>query len=137
MYDYEIKQSPGGLRIKIDPELATELVLILGSILDMARVIRGKAKAVHAARRATDPEDVARRAETYHKRSLEIFARYQEHVDSGSTAKEALQKVRKDFNIGYGDAKDYISQGRKLSKPPKRPKPDRQPAEKPKIEEAA
>ncbi len=129
MYDYEIKQSPGGLRIRIDPELATELVLILGSILDMARVIRGKAKAVRAARRAADPEDLARRAEAFDKRSLEIFVRYQEHVDAGSTAKEALQEVRQEFNIGYGDAKDYLSQGRTLSKP-KRPKPDRQLTEK-------
>lgn len=129
MYEYDIKQAPGGLRIRIDPELAADLVLILGTVLDMARVIRGKAKAAAAARRALDPVDLAAREQMFNTRSLEIFARYQEHVASGSTAKEAFREVKKDFNIGYGDAKIYLTQGRKLSKP-KRPRPDRQPADK-------
>jgi hypothetical protein len=81
--------------------------------------------------------DKARREEAFNTKSIEIFTRYREHVAAGCSDREAVQAVKKDFAIGYGDAKIYLVQGRKLLKPKKRPAADPQPAEIQELKEAA
>ena len=127
--EYQARPTREGVMITIAPELSQELVLVLDALIGMARVIRGKAKAREAARRAQDPADKARREAEFNKKSIEVFTRYQEHISNGCTDREAIQAVKKDFNIGYGDAKIYLVQGRKLMKPKKRPRRDPHEAE--------
>jgi hypothetical protein len=139
MFDIEYQARPTreGVMITISPELTQELILVLDALLGMARVVRGKARAAEAVRRAQDPVDKARREEAFNKKSTEVFTRYQEHIAAGRTKQEAVQDVKNDFSIGYGDAKIYLVQGRKLMKPKKQPRRGPQPAEIQEMKEAA
>jgi hypothetical protein len=135
--EYKARPTREGVMITISPELTQELILVLDALLGMARVVRSKATVIEASRRAKDPVDKARREEAFNKRSIEVLTRYQEHLAAGRTKQEAVQDVKKDFSIGYGDVQIYLVQGRKLTKPKKRPRGDRCEAEIQAMKEAA
>lgn len=134
MFDFDVTLADSGtITMTLSPELATDIVLILTTLVDMARVLRGKSRADRAARRAANPEDRARRQAECDAKALDVLSRYEWHLADGKNKKAALQAVKKDFNIGYDDVQYYLVQGRKLTKPKKgkkRPRADRAEAEK-------
>jgi hypothetical protein len=71
---------------------------------------------------ASDLKDIQRRKIKFKEQSLKIFARYKEHLDNvyHKDKAAALQMIKKDFNIGYGEAKIFITEGRRLEREKKR-----------------
>ncbi len=106
----------GEIRIKCDPELARDLVFVLSALLDVARMMRTKLQ--HARACSTDPTDLEARLKVFNEKSLAIFNRFQSLRDgpcNGDRA-AALQSIKQEFNLGYGEAKIYVIEGRKLLK---------------------
>lgn len=63
-------------------------------------------------------EDLRLRREAFQKESRDIFIRFNEHLNNGCAGDKAkaIQQIKKEFKIGYGDAKICIQEGRRLSK---------------------
>jgi hypothetical protein len=108
----------GKITIKTDPKLAQDLIYALSVLLDLSRAIRSKVIHARAYAAASNKQDIKRRQLEFRKKSSEIFARFQEHLNNGCAGDKAaaLQCIKKDFKLGYGVAQIYVIEGRRLDK---------------------
>jgi hypothetical protein len=108
----------GKITLSADPELAQDLIYGLSILLDLSRAIRAKITHARAYAAATDQKDLDRRRIEFERRSSEIFSKFQVHLNNGCCGDKAkaLQCIKQDFSIGYGDARVYVTEGRRLSR---------------------
>lgn len=108
----------GKITIKTDPKLAQDLIYALSVLLDLSRAIRSKVIHSRAQAAATNKQDIKRRQLAFQKKSSGIFTRFQEHLNNGCAGDKAaaLQCIKKDFKLGYGEAQIYVIEGRRLDK---------------------
>ena len=119
---FTLNVEEGKITIQTSPEMAKDLIYVLSTLLDLSKAIRTKVIYARAIAAASDLEDIQRRQIKFKEQSLKIFARYQEHLCNGCHRDKAaaLQMIKKDFNIGYGEAKIFITEGRRLEREKKR-----------------
>lgn len=108
----------GKITIKADPELAQDLIYILSSLLDLSHTLQAKIIQARAQEAPTNEEDMHKRLHDFQTKSSQVFRRFQEHMNNGCNGNKsiALQGIKKDFNLGYGEAKVYVTEGRRLFK---------------------
>jgi len=112
----------GKITIQTSPEMAKDLIYVLSTLLDLSKAIRTQVIHARAIAAASDHEDVNRRRYQFQKQSMMIYTRYLEHMNNGCYKNKAtaIQMIKKDFNIGYGEAKIFITEGRRLERERKR-----------------
>jgi hypothetical protein len=115
METFEIDYAAGYIRIKTDPDIAKDLIFILSTLLDLSKTLRTK---IHHARalNSVNEEDYKRRRKIFEKESREVFTRFNEHMNNGCNGNRtaAMQIIKKEFKLGYGEAKICIQEGRRL-----------------------
>ncbi len=115
---FSLSAVDGKITIEATPDLAQELIYGLSVLLDLSRAIRAKVIHARAYAAAKDEQDIKRRQLEFKARSSEIFARFQEHMNNGCAGDKAkaLQCIKQDFSLAYGEAKIYVIEGRRLYK---------------------
>jgi hypothetical protein len=111
-----IKQKKGEIRIKANPQIAQDLTFILSHLLDFSRILRVR---INYARSQNNNEEFYKKARTeFELKSKTIFTKFNEHLNNGCAGDKAkaIQCIKKDFQLGYGEAKIHITEGRRLSK---------------------
>lgn len=115
---FSVDATTGKITIETEPDLANDLVYALSVLLDLSRHIRAK---VHHARfyaEANNQQDTKLRQNEFKKRSAEIFNKFQDHMNNGCDGDKAaaLQCIKTDYQLGYGEAKIYVTEGRRLQR---------------------
>lgn len=115
---FTLRHQDGKIMISVDPEIATDLIYALNTLLDLSHRIRSKVIHARALEAALNQEDIERRQNNFKSEASKIFARFQEHMNNGCAGNKAaaLQGIKKDFGLGYGEAKIFIIEGRRLEK---------------------
>jgi hypothetical protein len=119
---FSISIEDGKITIQTSPDLAKELIYVLSTLLDLSKAIQTKVIHARAIAAAANQDDIQRRQLQFKETSVKIFSRYQEHLTNGCNGDRsaALQCIKKDFNIGYGEAKVYVTEGRRLTRKARR-----------------
>jgi hypothetical protein len=112
----------GKITLEADPDMARDLIYVISVLLELSKTIRSKVIHARAFATATNEEDIKRRQLEFKTRSSEIYRVFQKHLNNGCAGDKAaaLQCIRKDFNLGYGEAKIYTIEGRRIGKEAKK-----------------
>jgi len=121
-----LSHEDGKITIHADKEFARDLAYVLSSLLDFAHTLRAKITHARALQAACNEVDIAQRRTEFERRSTEVFCRFQSHLNNGchGDKAKALQCIKQDFNMGYGEAQIYVIEGRRLLRKATDKRPD-------------
>jgi len=113
----EVKKiSRSHIRLSCNPDHIDDLLWLLDTLTTAAKRMRSAIKAKAAQLNADDPKEKEKRRLQYMARSDEAYRIYTESVQKGMSPALAIQHVKLSLNLGYEEAKIYITQGKRQDK---------------------
>lgn len=121
--DIFYKASNDTIGIKADPDMIDDLISILESLLSIAHVVKRKARYESKQAQEKREKEAALNMAQFQADAVKMYQRYQEHLNNGCNGSKslAIQKIKKEFGMGYTDADIFISEGRKALRQKKAP----------------
>lgn len=110
------------IAIRVDPDMIDDLIRVLESLLSIAHTVKNKARYESKKSAERREKEAALRMAQFQAEAVKVWLRYQEHINGCNGSKPlAMQKIKKEFGMGYTDADIYISEGRKALRQKKTP----------------
>lgn len=119
--DYTVKATRGGLSLKIDRDIAQSLVVLLDTLKDLLVVIRSKAAAQAAEKKARSARLRKKQEKEFNSRSIDALKKYMIYLEATDSPKAARAEVARDLKLERASDVDiFLARGRKLTGTPKK-----------------
>ncbi len=111
-----IKSSPKTITLHCNPEIIDDLIFILDKLLSLSHHLKNQSRYIQAHIKAHNSQLLAAQEKIFNDKSHHLYQKYLSYRTKQLTPSATIQKLKKDFNMGYYDVEIYVTQGRKLEK---------------------